>query len=405
VAEQRIVLRNCGIIDPVNINTYLERDGFRAWEKVRDSMSQQQVIDEIKASGLRGRGGAGFPTGLKWELAHKAPGDQKYIICNADEGEIGTFKDKYILEHDPFTLFEAMIIAGYSIGARKGYIYLRAEYIYLLDMLRTALAQVKDRGYLEEFDIEVKLGAGAYVCGEESALMESIEGKRGEVRFKPPFPPSSGLWEKPTIINNVETLMNIPPIIANGGEWFAGFGTEKSKGTKVFSVSGDVEKPGVYEMVLGSTLRELVEVLAHAGNVQMIQVGGAAGRVLPYTMINSVLAFEDVLGAGAIIVYDTSRDILEVLYRTMEFLAEESCGKCTPCREGTTVMCEMLERLYKGEGIESDIGLLEELSSTMQVASMCGLGQAAPIPVIDSLKYFRDSYTNRISKNDRSEQL
>jgi NADH:ubiquinone oxidoreductase subunit F (NADH-binding) len=235
--------------------------------------------------------------------------------------------------------------------------------------------------------------------------MESVEGKRGEVRFKPPFPPTSGLWEKPTIINNVETLMNIPPIIANGAEWFAGFGTEKSKGTKVFSVSGDVEKPGVYEMVLGSTLRELVEGLALAGNVQMIQVGGAAGRILPYAMIDSVLAFEDILGAGAIIVYDASRDILEVLYRTMDFLAEESCGKCTPCREGTTVMCEMLRRLCKGEGIESDIGLLEELSSTMQVASMCGLGQAAPVPVIDSLNYFRDSYTSRILKNDRSKQL
>jgi NADH:ubiquinone oxidoreductase subunit F (NADH-binding) len=405
VAEQRIVLRNCEIIDPVNIDTYLERDGFRAWQKVIDTMSRQQVIDEIKASGLRGRGGAGFPTGLKWELAHKAPGDQKYIICNADEGEIGTFKDKYILEHDPFTLFEAMIIAGYSIGARKGYIYLRAEYKYLLNRLQNALVQLKNKGYLEEFDIEIKLGAGAYVCGEESALMESIEGKRGEVRFKPPFPPSSGLWEKPTIINNVETLMNIPPIIASGGEWFTGFGTEKSKGTKVFSVSGDVGKPGVYEMVLGSTLRELVEVVALGRDIQMIQIGGATGRILPYAMIDSVLAFEDILGAGAIIVYDTSRDILEVLYRTMEFLAEESCGKCTPCREGTTVMCEMLERLYKGEGIESDIDLLEELSLTMQVASMCGLGQAAPIPVVDSLNYFRDSYTNRILKNDRSKQL
>jgi NADH:ubiquinone oxidoreductase subunit F (NADH-binding) len=405
VAEQRIVLRNCGIIDPVNIETYLERDGFRAWNKVKDTMSQQQVIDEIKASGLRGRGGAGFPTGLKWELANKAPGDRKYIICNADEGEIGTFKDKYILEHDPFSLFEAMLIAGYSIGAREGFIYLRAEYTYLLDKLQNALAQVKEKGLSGEFDIRIKLGAGAYVCGEESALMESVEGKRGEVRFKPPFPPTSGLWEKPTIINNVETLMNIPPIIANGAEWFAGFGTEKSKGTKVFSVSGDVEKPGVYEMVLGSTLRELVEGLALAGNVQMIQVGGAAGRILPYAMIDSVLAFEDILGAGAIIVYDASRDILEVLYRTMDFLAEESCGKCTPCREGTTVMCEMLRRLCKGEGIESDIGLLEELSSTMQVASMCGLGQAAPVPVIDSLNYFRDSYTSRVSKNDRSKQL
>ena len=402
MAEQRIVLHNCGIIDPHNIDTYLERGGFQALEKVLGSMTQKEVIDEIKASGLRGRGGAGFPTGLKWELAYNTPGEQKYIICNADEGEIGTFKDKYILEHDPFSLIEAIIIAGYSLGATKGYIYLRAEYIYLLDLLRSALDQVRERNYFKQFDIDIRLGAGAYVCGEESALMESIEGKRGEVRFKPPFPPSSGLWEKPTIINNVETLMNIPSIIANGAEWFAGFGTEKSNGTKVFSVSGDVEKPGVYEMELGSTLRELVEELALANSIQMVQIGGAAGRILPYAMIDSVLAFEDVLGAGAIIVYDTSRDILEVLYRTMEFLAEESCGKCTPCREGTTVMCEMLERLYKGEGMKSDIDLLEELSSTMQVASMCGLGQAAPIPVIDSLNYFRDSYTNRISKNDRS---
>jgi NADH:ubiquinone oxidoreductase subunit F (NADH-binding) len=401
VAERKIVLQNCGVIDPDNIETFLERGGFRAWENVKDSRSQQAVIDEIKASGLRGRGGAGFPVGLKWELAHRSPGDQKYVICNADEGEIGTFKDKYILENDPFTLIEAIIIACYSIGACAGYIYLRGEYSFLVERLLNALRQVRERGFMEQVEIEIRLGAGAYVCGEESALMESIEGKRGEVRFKPPFPPSSGLWDSPTIINNVETLMNIPPVIVNGGDWFSGIGTEKSKGTKVFSVSGDVKKPGVYEMVMGSTLKELVEGLAQARDVQMIQVGGATGRMLPYEMIDTPLAFETVLGAGAIIVYDTSRDVIEVLYRTMEFLAEESCGKCVPCREGTTVMCEMLGRLYQGKGLEKDLALLGTLSSAMMDSSMCGLGQAAPVPVVDSLNYFRDTYESRLMKKDR----
>lgn len=401
--ERKIVLHNCGVIDPENIQSCLENGGFNAWKKVRDTMSQQEVIDEIKSSGLRGRGGAGFPVGLKWELARRSPGDYKYVICNADEGEIGTFKDKYIMENDPFTLIEAMIIACYSIGAGTGYIYLRGEYNFMVDRLLNALQQIRDEGLMGSVEIELRMGAGAYVCGEESALMESIEGKRGEVRFKPPFPPSSGLWAMPTIINNVETLMNIPPIITNGSAWFSGIGTDKSKGTKVFCVSGDVKKPGVYEIVMGSMLRELVEDLAKARDIQMVQVGGATGRMLPYERIDTPLSFETVLGAGAVIVYDKSRDVIEVLHRTMEFVAEESCGKCVPCREGTMVMRETLGRLCRGKGLESDLVRLKTLSSVMMDASMCGLGQAAPVPVIDSLNYFRNVYENRLMNKERSE--
>ena len=397
--EKRIVLRNCEVIDPRQITTYLERDGFKALKKALAETTPEEMIEEIKASGLRGRGGAGFPCGLKWELARKARGDEKYVICNADEGEVGTFKDRYILEKDPFTLIEAMAIAGYAIGARRGYIYLRAEYHYLLDLLTNAIGQAKEGGFLDHFDIDIQEGAGAYVCGEESALMESIEGKRGEVRYRPPFPPTKGLWEKPTIINNVETLMNIPQIILNGAQWFSQLGTERSKGTKVFSVSGDVTRPGVYELVLGSRLRELVEDLALAERVKMIQIGGATGRIIPYEMIDSPLSFETILGAGAVTVFDETRDIIDIVYRTMEFLAEESCGKCVPCRQGTEAMIEILRRFSQQEGQEKDIRLLEELSSAMMLSSMCGLGQAAPNPVVDSLQYFRSAYENRSSKN------
>lgn len=397
--QKRIVLKNCEVIDPKRITTYLERDGFKALKKARDEMTQEQVISEIEVSGLRGRGGAGFPCGLKWELAKKAQGDEKYIICNADEGEMGTFKDRYILETDPFTLIEAMAIAGYAIGAKKGYVYLRAEYHFLLDLLKNAIAQAKGEGFLGHFDIDIREGAGAYICGEESALMDSIEGKRGEVRYRPPFPPSQGLWGKPTIINNLETLMNIPQIILNGGSWFSQLGTEQSKGTKVFSVSGDVKKPGVYELVMGSRLRELVEELALAENVKMVQLGGATGRIISYSMIDTPLSFETLLGAGAVIVFDESRNIIDIVYRTMEFLAEECCGKCAPCREGTEVMVEILERFSVGEGLETDISLLEELGNAMMLSSLCGLGQAAPIPVMDSLQYFRSAYESRTQEN------
>ncbi len=397
--EKRIVLRNCGIIDSKRITTYLERDGFKALKKARSEMAPEAVIEEIKASGLRGRGGAGFPCGLKWELARKAQGDEKYVICNADEGEVGTFKDKYIMERDPFTLVEAMAIAGYALGSNRGYIYLRGEYHYLIDLLTNAIGQAKEKGLLENFDIDIREGAGAYICGEESALMDSIEGKRGEARYRPPFPPTRGLWEKPTIINNVETLMNIPQIVLNGAQWFSQLGTERSKGTKVFSVSGDVKRPGVYELVLGSHLRELVEGLALAEMVKMVQVGGATGRIIPYEMIDTPLTFETILGAGAITVFDESRDTIDIIYRTIEFLAEESCGKCTPCREGTEVMLGILRRFTHGQGLGKDIGILQELSSVMMLSSLCGLGQAAPNPVMDSLQYFRSAYDTRLQKD------
>jgi len=396
VPENRVVLKNCEVIDPGNIATYLENDGFKAWEKVSGEMTPEQVIEELKASGLRGRGGAGFPCGIKWEMARNASGDSKYVLCNADEGEIGTFKDRYILENDPFTLIEGIAIAAYAIGTRQAYIYLRAEYHFLLGSLNDAIRQAKEQGFLEHVDIEIREGAGAYVCGEESALMDSIEGKRGEVRYKPPFPPTEGLWQQPTTINNVETLMNVPRIILNGSDWYNQMGTERSKGTKVLSVCGDVENPGVYEMVLGSSLKELVVDLAQAKNVKMVQIGGATGKVIDESALDTPLSFETLLGAGAITVYNEDRDVVDIVHRTLEFLAEESCGKCTPCREGTAVMVEMLGRLANGEGRKNDIKVLEELSSTMMIASLCGLGQAAPNPVVDSLEYFRDSYKQRI---------
>ena len=395
--QQRVVLKNCGVIDPGQIATYLDEGGFKALTRVRQEMTPEQVTDEIKASGLRGRGGAGFPCGIKWEGARKSPGDEKYVICNADEGEVGTFKDRYILERDPFTLIEGIAIAGYAIGAKTGYIYLRAEYHRFLSLLQGAIDQARQAGFLEGFNLEIKEGAGAYVCGEESALMDSIEGKRGEARYRPPFPTTAGLWGKPTIINNVETLMNIPQIMLQGAEWFNRMGTERSKGTKVFSVCGDVSKPGVYEMVLGSSLRELVVELAGAQDIKMVQIGGATGRILPYDKIDTPLAFEDVLGAGAVIVFDRSRDVIDIVGRTMEFLVEESCGKCTPCRQGTEVMVEIMERFRHGEGRPKDLKDLADLSGTMMLTSLCGLGQAAPNAITDSLQYFKDAYEERIS--------
>ena len=395
--EKRVVLKNCGVIDPSDIATYLDRDGFRALGKAQREMSPEQVIGEIKASGLRGRGGAGFPTGLKWELTRKAAGDEKYVICNADEGEVGTFKDRYIIENDPFTLVEGIAIAAYAIGAKQAYIYLRAEYHFLLDLLKQAVSQAREKGFLEHVDIEISEGAGAYVCGEESALMDSIEGKRGEVRYRPPFPPTKGLWESPTVINNVETLMNIPQVILNGAGWFGQMGTERSKGTKVFSVSGDVERPGVYELVLGSSLREVVD-LAAAKKIKMMQIGGATGRIVPADMLDTPLSFETILGAGAVTVFNESRDTIDIVCRTLEFLAEESCGKCAPCREGTEALVAILGKFASGEGTEKDIKLLEGISSAMMLAAMCGLGQAAPYPVLDTLQYFRNEYESRIKQ-------
>lgn len=400
--EKRVVLKNCGVIDPRDIDSYIASDGFRALDKALQNMTPLEVIEEIKSSGLRGRGGAGFPTGLKWDLASKAPGDEKYVICNADEGEVGTFKDRYTLEGDPFSPIEAIAIASYAVGAKKAYIYLRAEYDYLLDTLEGAISQAKDRGFLDRGDfsvhIEVYEGAGAYVCGEESALIESIEGKRGDCRPRPPFPPSEGLWGKPTIVNNLETLMNIPRIILEGAEWFSQIGTEQSKGTKVFSVAGDVEKPGVYELIMGSPLRELVEDLALAKDTKMVQMGGASGRIVPYEDIDTPLAFEGVLGAGGVIVFNESRDVIEMVRKNAEFFEEESCGKCFPCREGTKRMFEILTRFSRGEGSRRELRFLEDLAETMMLASLCGLGQAAPNSLVDTLKYYRSEYESRIQE-------
>ena len=398
MAERRIVLQNCEFIDPGDIATYMKIGGFKALEKAR-KMGPEAVISEVKASKLKGRGGAGFLCGVKWELARKAPGDEKFMICNADEGEVGTFKDRYILQNDPFSLIEAIAIASYAIGTRKAYIYLRAEYHYLLDVTKGAIEQARGKGMLGDLEIEIREGAGAYVCGEESALMNSIEGRRGEVRFRPPFPPTSGLFGKPTIINNVETLMNIPRIISRGASWFAGIGTKESTGTKVFSVSGDVERPGVYEVVMGSRRSEVVTELAGAKEIKMVQVGGATGGIVPGSMIDTPLSYETVLGSGALTVLDSTRDVIDFVYRSMEFLNEESCGECTPCREGTEVMVEVLGRLANGEGIQEDIRVMEELSNVMMLSSLCGLGQAAPIPVLDSLRYFRNDYENRINQS------
>jgi len=397
VPENRTLLRNCGTIDPGDLSSYEGAGGFKALQKAR-GMSPEAVIEEIKASGLRGRGGAGFPCGAKWELARRFAGDRKYLICNADEGEVGTFKDRYLLQHDPFSLLEGMAIAGYAIGARDAYIYLRAEYHYLLAGLMKAISQCRDEGYLDDLNITVQEGAGAYICGEESALMNSIEGKRGESRFRPPFPPEKGLFQMPTIINNVETLANVPQIIEKGAAWFSGVGTDKSKGTKLFCVSGDVARPGVYELTLGCSLKEVLD-LAEARDIEWVQVGGSTGRVLPANALETVLSYETVLGSGAVMVFGEGRDVLDFLYWTVVFLNEESCGKCTPCREGTEVMKEILGRLVAGDGMEGDIEALEALSEVMMETSLCGLGQTAPIPVLDTLTHFRREYENRIRQS------
>lgn len=393
--EKRVVLRNCGIVDPRSLESYIENDGFKALENAT-KMMPTDVIDEIKRSGLRGRGGAGFPTGIKWEMTNKSVSDEKYVLCNADEGEVGTFKDRYIIENDPFSLIEGIAIACYAVGARKAYIYLRAEYNYLMDILQNAIDQSTEYLKKANVDIEIFEGAGAYICGEESALIESIEGKRGEVRYRPPFPPTEGLWKKPTVIDNVETLMNIPRIMIEGADWFSNMGTERSKGTKVFSVCGDVEKVGVYELVMGSTLRELVEEIAQAKDVKMMQIGGASGRIVPYENIDTPLSFETVLGAGGVMVFNSTRDVIEIVRMNADFFAEESCGKCFPCREGTKRMLEIITRFAEYRAKPRDIQALEDLSETMMLSSLCGLGQAAPNSLMDTLKYYRNEYELRM---------
>jgi NADH:ubiquinone oxidoreductase subunit F (NADH-binding) len=397
--QRRVVLKNCENIDPKSITSYTKKGGWQALNKVQTQMTPETAIEEVTASGLLGRGGAGFSCGLKWKLARAHEADQKFIVCNADEGEVGTFKDRYILQHDPFTLVEAIAIAGWAVGATKAYLYLRGEYHFLSGLILNAIRQAKSKGFLAQTEIELCEGAGAYICGEESGLMNSIEGLRGEARYKPPFPPQRGLWGKPTVIHNVETLMNIPQIILKGHAWFRSMGTERSKGTKVFSVSGDVAAPGVYELELGSSLAELVLKLSGARDVKMVQVGGACGRVIPADQLDTPLAYESVLGSGAIMVFNQTRDVIDAMYRNMEFLAEESCGRCTPCRDGCEAMLDILGRLNRGEAASEDIGAMEDLSQVMATSAMCGLGQSASLPLLDTLKYFRKDYENRIEQS------
>ncbi|MDD5509585.1 MAG: NADH-quinone oxidoreductase subunit NuoF [Dehalococcoidales bacterium] len=412
--QKRVVLRNCGIIDPESLEDYLAADGYKALEKVLNSMAPQEVIDEITTSGLRGRGGAGFPTGVKWGFARKAEGEPKYIVCNADEGDPGAFMDRSVLESDPHTVIEGMLIAGYAVGASEGYFYIRAEYPLAIKRLEIALAKAIEKGFIGEnikgsgfsFNIKIRQGAGAFVCGEETALLMSIEGKRGMPRVRPPFPANSGLWEKPTTINNVETLANVAWIILHGASAFNSYGTEKSKGTKVFALAGKVAHGGLIEVPMGITLKEVVFDVGGGTSsgleFKAIQIGGPSGGVIPASMADTQVDYESVtktgaiMGSGGLIVMDESSCMVDITKFFLNFTQEESCGKCTFCRIGTLRMLETLKRIANGEGKEEDIELLEELAHTVKRASLCGLGQTAPNPVLTTIKYFRDEYEEHI---------
>ena len=408
--QKRIALKNCGVVNPENIDEYLAFDGYQALEKVLTQMSPEEVIEVIKQSGLRGRGGAGFPTGKKWELTRDSEGKQKYVVCNADEGDPGAFMDRSILEGDPHSVLEAMAIAAYCIGANKGFIYVRAEYPIAVKRLQIAINQARDYGLLGNhifdtdfnFDIEIRLGAGAFVCGEETALLESIEGKRGQPRVKPPYPAQAGLWGKPTLINNVETYANIAQIILKGSEWYSSIGTENSKGTKVFALGGNVNNIGLVEVPMGTTLREIVYDIGggipNGRDFKAAQTGGPSGGCIPKEHLDTPIDYESLkqigsmMGSGGLIVMDDTKCMVSLAKFYLEFTVSESCGKCTPCRIGTKRMLEILEKLCNGEGSELDIYKLEKLAVNIQKASICGLGQSAPNPVISTLKYFREEF-------------
>ncbi|MEK7266956.1 MAG: NADH-quinone oxidoreductase subunit NuoF, partial [Nitrospirota bacterium] len=408
--QLKVVLSDCGSIDPEDIDAYIAGKGYEAARKVLTSSAPEDVIGIIKASGLRGRGGAGFPTGVKWEAAMKQASKQKYMICNADEGDPGAFMDRSLIEGNPHAVIEGMIIGAYSIGADKGYVYIRAEYPLAVERLRKALSDARTRGFLGKdilgtkfsFDIKVKLGAGAFVCGEETALIASIEGQRGMPRAKPPFPVYSGLWGKPTVINNVETLANIPYIIRNGAEWFSSFGTEKSKGTKVFALTGKIKNSGLIEVPMGIPLREIIYDIG--GGIEgdralkAVQTGGPSGGCIPAEMLDTPVDFESLvkvgtfMGSGGMVVLDEDNCMVNMAQYFLQFTQSESCGKCVPCRIGTKRLLEILDRITKGKGKEGDIELLEKLSADIKAASLCGLGQGAPNPILSTIKYFRDEY-------------
>ena len=414
--QKRIVLRNCGIIDPESIDDYIEAGGYKAIQTVLQSRSPREVIDEITRSGLRGRGGAGFSTGLKWGFARKSPGSQKYVICNADEGDPGAFMDRSVLESDPHSVIEGMLIAGYAIGASEGYIYVRAEYPMAIHRLEIALEQARERGFIGDgilgydfdFNIGIRQGAGAFVCGEETALIMSIEGRRGMPRFRPPFPAQSGLWGKPTNINNVETLANVPWIILNGANAFNVHGTEKSKGTKVFALAGKIARGGLIEVPMGISLKEIVFDIGGGTSsgldFKAVQIGGPSGGVIPASLADLPVDYESInqtgaiMGSGGLIVMDESACMVDVAKFFLNFTQDESCGKCTFCRIGTLRILEVLDRISKGEGAPGDIERLQELAQAVKKASLCGLGQTAPNPVLTTLKYFRGEYEAHINE-------
>lgn len=412
--QHRIALRNCGVINPENIEEYIGNGGYSALGKVLTENTPDDVIQTLLDSGLRGRGGGGFPTGLKWKLAKGNDADQKYVCCNADEGDPGAFMDRSVLEGDPHVVFEAMAIAGYAIGATQGYIYVRAEYPIAVDRLEIALKQAREYGMLGEdifgtgfnFDIDLRLGAGAFVCGEETALMTSIEGNRGEPRPRPPFPAQKGLFGKPTILNNVETYANIPQIILNGPQWFADMGTEKSKGTKVFALGGKIKNTGLVEIPMGTTLREVVEEIGggipDGKKFKAAQTGGPSGGCIPIEHYDIPIDYDNLInigsmmGSGGLIVMDEDNCMVDIAKFFLEFTVEESCGKCTPCRIGTKRLYEILEKITKGQGTMEDLDTLEELCYHIKDNSLCGLGQTAPNPVLSTLKYFKDEYISHV---------
>ena len=412
--QKRIALQNCGRIDPEQIDEYIAFDGYKALEKVLLEMTPEEVIDTIEKSGLRGRGGAGFPTGKKWALTKAATGKQKYVVCNADEGDPGAFMDRSILEGDPHSVLEAMMIAGYAIGANQGYIYVRAEYPIAVERFEVAINQAREYGILGknilgssfEFDVDIRLGAGAFVCGEETALLESIEGKRGQPRVKPPYPANQGLWFKPTLINNVETFANVTRIILNGADWYNSIGTEHSKGTKVFALGGNVVNVGLVEVPMGTTLREIVYDIGggipNGRDFKAAQTGGPSGGCIPKEHLDTPIDYESLkeigsmMGSGGLIVMDDTKCMVNLAKFYLSFTVDESCGKCTPCRIGTKRMLELLEKMTTGEAEIDDLNKLEELAVNIPKTAICGLGQSAPNPVLSTLKYFREEYLEHV---------
>lgn len=412
--QKRVVLRNCGLINPEKIDEYIEKGGYDAVKRVITSMSQDDVINVIKVSGLKGRGGAGFPTWFKWNEAKKNPGTDKYMVCNADEGDPGAFMDRSVLEGDPHSLIEGMIIGGFAMGATEGIIYVRAEYPLAIERLETAMEQARKKGLLGKnlfgtsfsFDLRIKAGAGAFVCGEETALIASLEGERGMPRLKPPFPAAKGYWQKPTNINNVETFANVPWILVNGGEAFAAMGTDNSKGTKVFALAGKIKKGGLVEVPMGLPLKDVI--FGIGGGIKQdkafkaVQMGGPSGGCIPSQLIDTPVSYEDItktgaiVGSGGMIVMDETTCMVDMARYFLDFTRKESCGKCNYCRVGTKRMLEILERITRGEGRDGDIEILEELAVKIKDGSMCGLGQTAPNPVLTTIKYFRNEYEDHI---------